>query len=226
MSKLEKMTITPCSVEKNGDIKSHGSGIKVMINPASFLHSNSISYSNKNIKTCRATGSIANDLKFYAFDEEKVSFELIFDGTGVVSKLSGGIKEKIDEIRNIVYRYDGTEHQPKPIRLIWASFIFFGRLVSLDIEYTLFKPSGEPLRAKTKLSFSGYMSREEQSLRKNNSSPDMTHTIEVKSGDTLPLLCYQVYRDTSYYPEVARINGLNSLQELRPGLRLKFPPLR
>jgi nucleoid-associated protein YgaU len=70
------------------------------------------------------------------------------------------------------------------------------------------------------------MSKEQQALQEANSSPDLTHTIEVKAGDTLPLLCYQVYKNAAYYPEVARINRLNNLHELRPGQRLTFPPLR
>jgi hypothetical protein len=223
MAELEKMSITPCTVEDNGDIKakSDSEGMKVMINPSSFTHDHIVSYSKGKVQ-----GANGKELKFQNIDAEKVSFDLVFDGTGVVQNSEGTVKDKMDKLKKIVYQYDGKEHQPDPVRLSWGGFLFFGRLTSLNIEYTLFKPSGEPLRAKTKLSFSGYMSKEEQALRKNNSSPDLTHIIIVKAGDTLPLLCHQVYKDCAYYPDVARINGLNSLQYLRPGLKLKFPPLR
>jgi nucleoid-associated protein YgaU len=70
------------------------------------------------------------------------------------------------------------------------------------------------------------MSKEEEALRANRSSPDMSHLIEVKAGDTLPLLCYRVYRDSSYYLEVARQNKLTDFRDLKPGSKLHFPPLR
>jgi hypothetical protein len=235
MGKLEKMSLTACTVKCNGDMSANGKNIEVMINPETISHKHSISYNNK-----VPWGSIAEDLKFDKINAETVDFSMYLDGTGVVpvssqspltsirNKFLGSpdtVTEMVDNLKEVVYQYDGSEHQPSPVRLMWGTFIFFGRLTSLNMEYTLFKPSGEPLRAKADLSFTGYMSKEEEALRKNKSSPDLTHTIEVKAGDTLPLLCYKVYSDPSYYPEVARINGLNSLQELRPGRTLQFPPL-
>lgn len=223
MAELEKMTITPCTVEESGDIKAKGDSeaLAVMINPASFTHEHSISYSKD-----KPLGSSAEDLKFSAIDAEKVSFDLVLDGTGVVPDSSDDVKDQVDKLKSIVYAYDGSEHQTNPVRLSWGSFLFFGRLTSLSLEYTLFKPSGEPLRAKAKLSITGYMSKEEEALRANKSSPDLTHVIEVKAGDTLPLLCYRVYRDAAYYPEVARLNKLDNFRDLCPGVKLKFPPLR
>ena len=112
------------------------------------------------------------------------------------------------------------------MRLLWGSLIFFGRLTSMSAEYTLFKPSGEPLRATVKLALKGSSSKEENRLKANKSSPDLTHTVEVREGDTLPLLCHRIYNDCSYYPEVAKANRLSSFRHLRAGTRLHFPPLR
>ena len=86
--------------------------------------------------------------------------------------------------------------------------------------------SGEPLRAKIKLAFSGFMSKEEEALRANRSSPDLSHLIEVKAGDTLPMLCYRVYKDCSYYLEVAKVNDITNFRDIKPGSKLHFPPLR
>uniref|UniRef100_UPI0040572DD0 CIS tube protein n=1 Tax=Candidatus Electronema sp. TaxID=2698783 RepID=UPI0040572DD0 len=220
----EKMVITSCSIDNNGNIEIDESNkVEVQINPTSFSHEHSIAYSKN-----RIIGSIGEDLKYKRTNIEKISFEIVLDGTGVASekKEAISVKEQIKIFKNIIYDYAGQKHQPKPVNLIWGSFSFNGRLVSLSIDYTMFASDGSPLRAKLKISVNGYTSKEEQAKKSNKSSPDLTHIIEVKAGDTLPLLCYQVYRDTSYYPDVARINGLNSLQEMRPGLKLTFPPLR
>ena len=96
----------------------------------------------------------------------------------------------------------------------------------MSVQYTLFKPSGEPLRAKLTLSFVQYVSQKEESARADRKSPDLTRVVEVKAGDTLPLLCYRIYKDSSYYTQVARVNKLISFRGLKPGSRLVFPPLR
>ncbi len=56
-------------------------------------------------------------------------------------------------------------------------------------------------------------------------SPDLTHLVTVRAGDTLPLLCERIYREPGYYLDVARINGLSAFRQLQPGSRLRFPPL-
>ena len=106
-----------------------------------------------------------------------------------------------------------------------GTIIFFGRLDAMSVRYTLFKPSGAPLRARVELSFVGTMSKKEGELVSNKSSPDLSHTVTVVEGDTLPLLCDRIYSDPSYYPDVARFNNLSDFRRLQPGQRLHFPPL-
>ena len=106
-----------------------------------------------------------------------------------------------------------------------STLIFFGRLESMATQYTLFKPSGDPLRAKVDLGFTGFMSTKEAELVSNRSSPDLSHRIEVRQGDTLPLLCSRIYGDPLYYLDVARFNGLSDFRRLTPGAKLHFPPL-
>jgi hypothetical protein len=158
----------------------------------------------------------------------------VIDGTGVVNPSTSGespkgstdVKTQIQQLEEVVYQFDGDKHEPSPVRLLWGSLIFFGRLETMSVNYTMFKPSGEPLRAKVDISFSGFMSAEEQSLKAKRSSPDFMHIVEVIEGDTLPLLCYRIYKDSSYYTDVARVNNMVNFRNLAPGSRLHFPPLR
>jgi nucleoid-associated protein YgaU len=75
------------------------------------------------------------------------------------------------------------------------------------------------------LQFVGSMSKSEEQLVSNRSSPDLSHIVLVREGDTLPLLCASIYGDPSYYPDVARFNGLLEFRDLKPGAKLHFPPL-
>jgi LysM repeat protein len=135
------------------------------------------------------------------------------------------VKTQLSQLNAVVYNYDGSDHEPNIVRLLWGSLIFYGRLDSMSVTYKLFKPSGEPLRALVKLAFTGFVSKSEESLKAKRSSPDLTHVVEVKAGDTLPLLCNRIYKDCSYYLDVAEVNGIDHIRDLKPGQKLYFPPL-
>lgn len=219
---MTKLTINPCKVDTGGKVTVESNKFEVMLNPSSYNHSYSISYNTK-----KTMGQVGGDPMFSSINPETVSFEIMLDGTGVVEMTNGAkdVKTQIQKLNDIVYKYEGVDHQPNHVRLLWGSFIFFGRMTSLATDFTLFKPTGEPLRAKVKLSFSGFVSKEEAALVANRSSPDLTHIIEVQAGDTLPLLCYRIYGDVSYYQKIARFNGISNFRDIKPGVRLNFPPL-
>ena len=219
----KKLIISPCTIESNGKVTvDQREKYEVMLNPSGFTHQYAIEYNQK-----KALGQVGSDSKFSAVNAEKVSFDIVIDGTGVVNQSNGAdVKTRVRQLNGIVYKYDGNNHEPNHVRILWGSLIFFGRLQSMSIEYTLFKPSGEPLRAKAKLAFAGFMSKEEAVLKADRSSPDLTHHIEVKAGDTLPLLCYRIYKDSSYYPEVAKANNMVNFRDIKPGTLIHFPPLR
>jgi nucleoid-associated protein YgaU len=101
-----------------------------------------------------------------------------------------------------------------------------GGFTSMEIEYNLFHPEGAPLRAKVTLSFLEAMTEEMEAVEAGNNSPDLTHVVMVRAGDTLPLLCERIYRDASKYLEIARFNDLDGFRALATGTLLRFPPMR
>ncbi len=222
----KKLTITSCTMDTSGNINVGSSSFEVMINPGQYSHERAIRYSN-----ARHMGGLGKRNSFSYMDSEEISFdEIVIDATGAVPPSTAGgvvrdVKTQIDQLTSIVYNYSGSAHEPPWVRLLWGTLIFFGRLKSMSTTYTLFKPSGEPLRAKLKMGFVGAMSAQEEALRANQSSPDLSHHVTVVEGDTLPLLCYRIYRDPSYYLEVAAFNQLTDFRRLKPGMKLLFPPL-
>lgn len=219
------LTITPCSLDAAGNLSAENSKkFVVMLNPSGYSHGLTVKSNNKD--TMGQSGRTGST--FSAVSPETINFDLVIDGTGVVNPdaKSPDVKTQIQQLRDVVYRYDGEKHSPNIVRLLWGSLIYFGTLESMSMEYSLFKPSGEPLRVKVKVSFSGFLSKEEESFRAHRSSPDLNHIVEVRAGDTLPLMCYRIYKNSSYYPDVARVNNLVDFRVLAPGVRLHFPPLR
>lgn len=219
-----KLTISPCAVN-NGLIRvtSSPAPFEAMINPTGYTQKSTVEYTK-----VRALGAPGSEPKYSATPAEKYTLEsFILDGTGVVS-VTGlvAVKDQVASLREVVYSYVGTEHETPIVQVSWGPLLFYARVSSMDVQYTLFKPSGEPLRAKVTMSFVEYQSVEEISKEANQSSPDLTHLIQVKAGDTLPLLCYRIYKDCSYYLEIARINKLTNFRQLQPGQVLSFPPLQ
>ena len=209
-----KLNITP-----NG-----GTVYTLQLNPSSLKHTFNIQYSNP-CDDKQAAGSLAKKLSFSHYDSETLTFDALFDSTGVTESANAQIKTKIDGLKKSVYKYDGSYHEPQPVNIVWGALDFDGRLTTMSVDYTLFDTSGIPLRAKVSLGFKGYMTLKEQEAVKKANSPDLTHIIEFKSGDTLPLLCRQVYKDSSFYIDVARANNLVNTRLIKPGTKIYFPPL-
>jgi len=221
----KKMKLTAVAVDK-GKLGAEGDSFEVMINPAGFLRTQGICFSED-----KAQGSIGSEQKFTRVSPDKLSFDIVMDGTGVVAVSGSGgepddVKTQVKNLRAVVSRYEGSQHDVNVVKVLWGTTLFYGRLDSLVIEYTLFKPDGDPLRAKVKLSFTEFLSKEEEVKKKANESPDMTHLIEVMAFDTLPALCRKIYGDDAYYVDVARINNLVNFRRIPPGTHLRFPPLR
>jgi nucleoid-associated protein YgaU len=219
-----RMLMTRYSVKSDGTIKLDPLvSFTTMINPADVKHVTGITYDKQ-----KTLGEANGAPKFSAVADEKLSFSLVLDSTGVVPGLSPvpvPVKLQIKLLSKVVYDYVGTLHETPYTRLLWGTLIFYGRLESMSTSYTLFKPSGEPLRAKVDLSFIGATTRKASGLMANRSSPDLTHRVTVREGDTLPLLCERIYGDPGWYLDVAAFNGLNDFRRLAPGRQLSFPPL-
>ncbi|MCT4639734.1 MAG: hypothetical protein N4A72_18690 [Bacteroidales bacterium] len=194
----------------------------VLINPETYKQSYSINYSDD-----ENMGDVKKGPKFKDYGSEKVDFKIVMDGTGIVpgGKKVKTVSDQLKSLKDIVYDYEGDIHQPKFIKLVWGKLIFDCRLTSMTVDYVLFTPSGEPLRANVDLSFVEYTSVDQEIKEKNASSPDMSHLITVKAGDTIQKLCFDIYKDTKYCMQIAAVNNLTNFRNVKPGMRLLFPPI-
>jgi hypothetical protein len=221
--KMERMTIM-AYLDENFKNKT-GSPFETMINPETYSHTHGISYTAR-----KKLGGNTQASDFNQMANEKLSFKIVLDSTGVVPLTDANkrkdVKQMIKDLKSVVYDYQGKIHQPHFVEILWGSMLFKGRLENLSIEYKLFKSDGTPLRAYITLSFVGYVSEEIAAARANRSSPDMTHIVTIKEGDTILALCLRIYGKSKYYLKVAEYNNLTNFRYLSPGSRLSFPPLK
>jgi LysM repeat protein len=217
------LKISGCKVSDKGvvSVDSARPTFQALINPTGYGRDFSIRYTEQ-----QPLGQASQESKYvYSKPEVLTLKELVLDGTGVVPGTTEPVTVQVEKLRNTVYTYDGDKHEAPIVQVLWGKLIFYGRVRGLKFDYTLFKPSGEPLRAKVTLALVQYLSPSEIAKKSDRKSPDLTHLVTVRAGDTLPLLCERIYRDPSYYLEVARINGLTAFRQLEPGTSLRFPPL-
>ena len=237
MAGVTKLAIIRCDVDDtSGKVTpNNGNKFEALINPESLEHSFGIRYSDKSATPINGN---SEEKKYAGYEPETVSFSLVFDGTGVVPPANPSLSSMLvaeptpvatllKKLKSICYTYQGENHEPNVVQLVWGKNFtkFYARVQDWNVNYTLFKPTGDPLRAKMKLKFVRYQTNEENAAESNNSSPDLTHAVIVKEGDTLPLLCDRIYRDGGLYLDVARYNGLTDFRQLKPNTVLHFPPL-
>lgn len=218
-----KMVITAYS--DPGFTSTVGSPFSVWVNPASYTHRTQIRYNDR-----QAQGSGGPSPEFNRVAQEEVSLELLFDATGAIPVPQGqsythGVADGVAQLTSLTATLNGTIHSPNYLILAWAQLQFQCVLTSLNVSYTLFMPDGTPLRAKAAAVFQSFTSETQLAKKENKNSPDMTHVVTVRAGDTLPLLCYTIYGDSDYYRGVAEFNDLLSFRHLVPGMKLRFPPL-
>jgi hypothetical protein len=244
-AKLEKLTLRafkPAAGPKDRPQPSDDpkDSYTVQVNPSSYSLNQLLDYSYH-----RGQGFSGSEAVYSGTPPINLQFEFLFDGTGVVPKpstlgdipLVGAIASALsppgpfvvmDEIAKfnaLVYLRSGKIHRPRQLLLVWGSLVFPCVLKSVEYRYTLFKEDGTPLRAVAKCAFCSSVPRAEQELRDNDTSPDLTHLRDVRDGDTLPLLAYDIYGNAQLYLAVARVNKLINFRRLRSASRLSFPPL-
>lgn len=220
---LEKLTIYSY---KDENLKQQTGKYIVQINPEKY---NQQFCTRLDTKPTTDTAGVTT--KFVVQEPQDLSLEFYLDSTGAVPAPEDGrpavtsVPDELNKFKAVVYNYNGEIHSPNYLRVLWGSLQFDCRLVSMDIEYLLFSPSGIPLRAKLAPKFTQYLSPEKIALKAKKSSPDLTHSRTVIAGDSLPLMCYRIYGDSKYYIAIARENGLTDFRNLEPGRQVFFPPL-
>ena len=247
---LSKMTITALAAEPAANSAPVRSGDKfdVLVNPGSYRINYALNYNRT-----QAPGVSTAPAQYVSSEPISFDFELLFDGTGVIPKqpstnplegvpvagaiagaiaglkVSGDdpndITKQIRKFNNIVYEYDGKQHRPKIVQVVWGKLVFFGVLKSLSYQFKLFKPDGTPLRATATVSFENHRNDFLREAVDKPSSPDLTHLRTVLEGDTLPLMCHRIYGDSSLYLQVASANKLLNFRALPVGQQLFFPPV-
>jgi len=224
--KLEKMLILAFSDSEkaeNGGIADADDTFEALINPEGY----SLSYKLKFSQGGQAQGTSGRQLKYEYTEPEEINVDFLFDNTGIIDgNPRDNVSDDLRRFREVVIDYKGDSHEPRHFKLVWGeNSVFKGRVTELTINYKLFRPDGTPIRAIASVKFKSSIEEQKRAAQENNSSPDLTHRRIVKTGNTLPLMCYHIYGDPQYYLQVAEANGIRNFRSLEPGSTVYFPPI-
>lgn len=136
------------------------------------------------------------------------------------------VETEVGEFKKLLMGYNGETHQTAYLKLLWGGYSLCCRLKSMDIEYTLFRKDGRPIRAKVKCVFKGTIDYKLMVAKENKNSPDLTHVRTFKMNDTLALMSESIYQNNTFYIDVAKNNKLLSFRKLSTGQKIKFPPIK
>lgn len=208
---------------ESGGVSEADESFEALINPESYT----IAYKLKFSDSGQGHGTSGKQLKYQYTEPADMTFEFLFDNTGIIDgEPRESVADDLKRFKEVLIDYKGDAHEPRHFKLVWGeNSIFKGRVTQLDITYRLFNADGTPIRALAKVTFKSSIEEEKRAAKEDKQSPDLTHVRQVKRGDTLPLLCHQIYGDPRYYLQVAAHNGLTDFRRLTPGETLRFPPI-
>ncbi len=221
-----KMLILAFSDSKkaeSGGVAEADASYEALINPETYTLNYKLKFSNSG----QGQGTSGKQLKYEFTEPAEMSFEFLFDNTGIIdNEPRKSVADDLKKFREVVIDYKGDSHEPRHFKLVWGdNSIFKGRVTAVDITHKLFDANGTPIRALAKVTFKSSIEEEKRAAKEDKKSPDLTHVRKVKLGDTLPQLCYVIYGDPRYYVQVAAANELTNFRQLTPGMELVFPPI-
>lgn len=217
MGELTKMKIVAF---KDPDFSSKVGEYDLLVNPENYKVKNEQQYSTSDT----TIGSSAQTATFKGSGSGQFEIVMFFDGTGVLTKEK--VDDQIKEVKDLIYEYNGDIHEPNYLRVYWGTqSLFHGRLKSWNVNYTMLDMDGSPLRAEATAVLVSSVSAKKKALEEKKNSSDLTHVRTVLAGDNLPLMCYRIYGDSSYYIRVARHNNLINFRDIKPGDIITFPPV-
>jgi hypothetical protein len=175
---------------------------------------------------CVTPGNEGADPKIMHIQPRSFTIEFMLDGTGVSTN---GVKTPVTAqvylFRKTTTTFNGSLHRPNALIVQYGTFICNCVLTASTVTYTMFDMTGLPIRAKIRASFTEKTDSKLSNISKMLSSPDLTHRINLKEGDLLPLLTHQTYNNQNYYLQVAKVNRLKNFRKLKGGTTLIFPPV-
>jgi nucleoid-associated protein YgaU len=199
-----------------------GPEIEVLFNPTEYRVSKSNQFAEVAIP-----GLGAPMLQFGHGNAQTLSMQLFFDTYDPAPSNTRYSKDQDVRLhtRKVtdLLRINESLHAPPICQFSWGHFIFIGVLQQADVRFTLFLPSGVPVRATVDVTFKQfYDGRKETGMLQ---SANFVKQHVVRSGDTLSSIAAELYHDPGKWRPIADANSIDDPVVLKPGQVLTIPAI-
>jgi hypothetical protein len=214
---MEMLTITAYKAESCNDSDKVGTEYTAQLNPTKYKKS----WKTNSVEVKQANG--LNLVMVKPADPEEISLDFTIDNTGVVPGGDVDIVTNIKSLKDMCLSVNDDTHTTNYLMLRWGALELKCKMKNFDVDYTLFNTDGLPIRAIITAHFKEHLDL--GTMLEGLNSPDMSHFTEVRKGDSLPLMCENIYGAPHYYLQVAEVNGIIDFRNLTPGQKILFPRL-
>lgn len=198
---------------------SKDSDIAVLFNPTEYRVSKSNQFAEVAIP-----GLSAPMLQFGHGNAQTLSMQLFFDTYDPVvsDNKDQDVRLHTSKLTKLL-AINEKLHAPPICQFSWAKFVFIGVLQQADVRFTLFLPSGVPVRATADVTFKEfYDGRNDTGMLQ---SANFAKQRIVRAGDTLSGIAAELYHDATKWRHIAEANNLPNPLVLQPGLVLIIPAI-
>lgn len=218
----EKLRIVPRSPSQLKEIE-------VLFNPNTYTMEKTVAWGPALDDYDDQTGTMralnAPSLTFGGGGSRQLTFDLFFDVSESLNPRKD-VRDETNRIFELTQIMRDKEHPYPPIcELFWgnqplgAKFPFVGVVVQLTQRFTLFRGTGEPVRAVLTVVFLEHL---EAVKDKRQTDPELTTRV-VKRGDTLQGLSAELLRDPALWRLIAEANRIDDPRHLEIGRVLTIP---
>jgi nucleoid-associated protein YgaU len=163
--------------------------------------------------------------EFTGTAQQTLDMEMFFDATETVDgDVSGKIEALLATLKPTAKSKDTDRPCPPFVVFSWGSMRpFVGVVKSVSCSMTLFRPSGQPVRASCKVSILEYP-LEPDGQNPTSGAVRSTRSHRVVLGDTLASIAHGEYGTPTLWRAIAKVNELDDPFNLRLGRDLLLPP--
>lgn len=188
--------------------------IEVMFNPEDYELTTSALFSEND-----------GNLQYNRSELEDFTVSLFFD-----SYVQGtDIRDQTDKIAKLALpTIAGTNTKRPPVCLFsWGGFTYRGLINKVQQKFTLFLPTGIPVRAELQVTFTSWLTDKDETYYSGKEA--CVQYWEVKAGDRLDLIASQTLNNSAYWRLIADQNRITNPfafpQDSDIGQRLLIPDI-
>ena len=199
--------------------------VECLFNPTDYTIAKTNPWQPKPVK-----GKNVPKLDFAGGGAQTLKMKLFFD---VFEKDGADVTVDINKLFKMTLIHekptnDKTKKSRPPLCIFeWGpKWSFTAVIMTLSVQYTLFREDGTPVRAMADITL---QEAEDDTVQKKQNptsfSPGGRKRREVRPHDTLALIAYEEYGDPNHWRAIADENQIDDPLSLRPGQILAVPPL-